>query len=224
MTLNIIYRACSIGNPEKERPIEDRYELLVACFTSLKIAFASIPHHITVLLDKPTDRYRNIYKGEDVQESFYSDFSEGNTKSFHKQLDLAIAGEDIFLLVEDDYLFLPHAGEIIYKTLTETEDDIFITPYDHPDYYNVDTHAYDRAVKVIGMHHWGSVNATTLTFGGKKSSLLKEYEVMKRYGWADYPMWLDVTQRIPLYAPLPSLATHMETLHMAPLIDWLENL
>ena len=43
---------------------------------------------------------------------------------------------------------------------------------------------------------------------------------MKKYGWADHPMWLDITKRKKLYYPIPSLATHTEIEYLSPSIDW----
>lgn len=217
----IIYRACSTGNPEKKRPIQDKYELVSTCFASFKQAFKNTQHTLVVLLDKPTPQFRDIFKGEKMEETFYSTFDEGNIQSFHRQIEIALEAKQPFLFVEDDYYFLPSAGAYIEAfTASQTG---FYTPYDHPDYYRDERHVYDRTIALAGCH-WGTVSATTLTFGGDYESLLKEHETMKRYGWADYPMWCDITKRVPLYAPIPTLATHMENDHLAPLFDTLKTL
>lgn len=215
MKLNVIYRACSIGNPTKHRPIENRPELLKTCFESFLHAFRNVDYDLTILLDKPDNYYRNLYEGHTVEEAYYSNFNEGNTKSFHRQLDLALEGERPFLLVEDDYYFVPHAGDILSKCTLP-----FYTPYLHPDYFTLDIHNEKKEVIDHNNTCWMSVSATTLTFGGQHDALVKEYDTMKKYGWADYPMWCDVTQREKLYTPIPTLATHMETGMLSPFTVW----
>jgi hypothetical protein len=211
----IVYRACSVGGL-KERPIEDKRELVKTCFTSFLKAFGGVDYSLKILLDKPNTEFRELFKGHDVEESFYADFSEGNTRSFHRQIDIALEKGKDFLFVEDDYFWLD--GKPVELALKEV--DGFITPYDHPGYYSEDIHSYDKKVRVMGNHHWQRVISTTLTFGGKYEHLKQEAETMKKYGWADHPMWLNVTKRLPLYSPIPTLATHMETPHLSPCVDW----
>lgn len=221
----IVYRACAVGS-YKERPIEDKFDLVKTCFGSFRKAFEGLDYNLVVLLDKPTAQFRQIFEGVDtVEETFYSSFDEGNIKSFHRQIELGMEHGGPFLFIEDDYLFLPTAGKHIYDALhTEESEEFFITPYDHPDYYRDERHQYERIVRMMGDYHWGSVSATTLTFGGTRKALEAERSTILSYGWADYPMWCDVTKRTPLYAAIPSLATHMETPHLAPGVNWLENL
>lgn len=209
-----IYRACSTGNPHKDRPIEGKYNLVKYCFKSFLKAFEGVEYKLIVLLDKPNPQFRRLFRGHEVIESFHGDFNEGNIKSFHKQIDLALEHKDSFFFIEDDYYFLPNAGRVLSNVSLP-----FWTPYDHPGYYTEDTHRYDREVLIDGWH-WQSIISTTLTFGGTFEALEQELNTMKRYGWADHPMWCDITQRVKLYAPIPSLATHMETEHLANLIKW----
>lgn len=189
------------------------------CFESFLRALDGVEYDLTVLLDKPTVMFRALFSEHDTEESYYGDFTEGNVRSFHRQVDLALEAKDNFLLIEDDYYFLPNAGRIIADALAD-EGEFFITPYDHPGYYTENIHSYQRTLRLLGGHHWAHVISTTLTFGGKYGALLREHETMRKYGWADHPMWTDVTQRTSLYAPVPTLATHMETPHLSPSIDW----
>lgn len=215
----VIYRACSLGSPYKGKI--DKPEVVKRCFKSFKKAFKDVDYDLVVLLDKPTPKMRDIFKGENVEETFYAGFDEGNTSSFHRQLDIATStAHKSFFLCEDDYEFAPSAGQII-KDATQALD--FLTPYDHPDYYFRDIHEYKREVVLTAGRHWQSVSATTLTFAGKVETLKKEMDCMKRYGWADYDMWLDVTERYNLWAAIPSLATHMDEEFIAPMWDLLKT-
>lgn len=217
----IIYRACSQGNPSKNRPITPKVELVRRCFGSFLKAFDGVECEVRILLDKPTNEFREIFKGFKVEESYYADFNEGNIRSFHRQLDIACESDHPdFLLIEDDYYFLPHAGKVIEGNALS-----FYTPYDHPRHYDEDGHMNERQLITVDNNwHWRTIKSTTLTFGGKTDFLRDEVATMKKYGWADHPMWVDVTQRVALWSPIPSLATHMEVEHLSFCIDWDFNL
>ena len=213
----VVYRACSTGNPNKNRPIEGKINLVRICFNSFKEAFKDVDYQLKVLIDKPSNEIRKVFEDEDTEETFHSTFTEGNVKSFHRQIDLALGCADPFLFVEDDYYWLPGSGVKIADALGELS---FITPYDHPRYYDEEIHNYPREIELVSGQHWADTMSTTLTFGGKHECLEKEAGTMKKYGWADHDMWCNITTREKLYAPIPTLATHMETEHLAPSVDW----
>lgn len=214
--MTIVYRACSTGNQNKIRPIKDKAELVEKCFNSFLKAFNGVDYDLTVLLDKPTPRLRKLFKDYVVEETYYTNFNEGNVKSFHRQIDIALSKKSAqFLFIEDDYYFLPYSGKVIVNSNLP-----LFTPYDHPDYYFDKRHDYETKVVLAGNHHWRKVSATTLTFGGSTEFLTAEASFIKKFGWADYPMWLEITNRYNLYAPIPSLATHMETQYLSPVIYW----
>lgn len=212
--MTIILRATSEGNPNKPRPINDRATMLAVCFDSFKQAFAEVDYTLICLLDKPTPWLRDIYMGETTEETNYNGFDQGNTRSFHRQLDLALESGDRYLLVEDDYLWLPEAGKILSKCSLP-----FFSPYDHPDHYAGEYNPPNTLTLDAG-RHWRKDVSNTLTFGGQPDALKQEFQVLKSYGWVDDKMWKDVTQRVPLYSPIPTLATHLETYTLSPNIDW----
>lgn len=215
--MKIIYRACSVGNPNKNRPIKDRVKLVQICFASFLDAFSTVDYDLTILLDKPTNEYRDVFEGFEVEESYYSNFNEGNIKSFHRQIDIALEAYDDFMFCEDDYYWLPSAGQTIEKAIKELP---LITPYLHPAYFAEGQFDYKKTVKLVGDHVWMETMSTTLTFAGQRDVLRSESKVMKSYGWADHPMFCDITKRVPLYTPIPSLATHMEVEWLAPTVNW----
>jgi len=221
MSLSVIYRACSTGNTAKKKLISKKIDAVQICFNSFIRAFENTEIDLTVLLDKPTNELRDIFKRFKTEETYYSSFTEGNVKSFHRQIDIALQKKQDFLFVEDDYIFLPKSGKIIIDALDELP---LITPYLHPGYFSEKIHSYKKDIELVNGRCWMGVTSTTLTFGGKYDSLLKEYKTMKDYGWADHPMFCDITQRIPLYAPTETLATHIEIDFLAPGIDWFANL
>jgi hypothetical protein len=210
----IIYRACPNKNPVKNLIVEPKEELIRVCFKSFKEAFKGVDYKLIVLVDKPNQKTAEIFKNCEVEETSYNDWNEGNIKSFHRQLDLAASYQgEKFLLVEDDYLWVPGAGEII-----DAIDFPFFTPYDHPHHYPL-----REEVFLSSGRHWRTNISTTLTFGGKVECLKKVAPTMKLYGWNDHKMWMDILENdkdIQLWSPIPSLATHAEPEVLAPFLDW----
>jgi hypothetical protein len=216
-----IFRACSAGNPNKKRPISgDKIDLVRLCFNSFLRSFEGVDYKLICLLDKPTPELRKIFAGHETEETYYAGFTEGNVGSFHRQIELALEYKQPFLFVEDDYYWLEGAGSKIAGAVKELP---FVTPYDHPRYYDEEKHEYSRDIKIVSNHHFASIKSTTLTFGGRYESVFKEADTMKKYGWVDEEMWLDITQREALYAAIPTLATHMETEHLSLTVDWFAN-
>jgi len=216
---------CSEGNPNKVRPNNlSKLEIVKLCYQSFLEAFKDLEIlYVTFILDKPTKELRKIIKDfpfdHNVIEFNEDGWQKGNETTFHAQIDLAsrMAGKVMFL--EDDYFFLPKSGVIIDEALEDLE---FVTPYDHPGYYSEKEHDYERDVYLIANHHWQSVISTCLTFATHSKFIRQHGELMKKFGTADHPMWKEITKNTYLWSPMPSLATHMETPFLAPIIKWQE--
>lgn len=215
--IRVIYRACSEGNPIKERPIKDKLRLVQTCFYSFESAFYGLDYELTVLIDKPTPPLLDVFRNCDIEQYNYPDWDSGNIETFKRQIELGLKSGIPFLFVEDDYYFLPNSGKKIAEACHKLE---FITPYDHPRYYDEEKHKYKRSIRIIGDHHWTTVSSTTLTFGGQYDSLVRWHEFMNMSGWADSVMWEKITLESDLWCPIPTLATHMETPHLAHCVKW----
>lgn len=217
--MRIIYRMCPEGNPAKQRPRGmNKMSVISLCLESVEKAFPGV--HITFLIDKPNleivqlaDSSPNPHK---IETFHFGSWEDGNIGTFHRQLDLAADMEKV-LLLEDDYYFVKGAGKKIEKVLGELE---FLTPYDHPGYYTEDIHNYKRQVRVVGGHHWQTVDSTTLSFASTGQAIRGVMDTMKEHGWRDHYMWLEITKDHKLWSPMPSLATHMEAPFLAPAVDW----
>jgi hypothetical protein len=211
---------CPEGNPNKKRPSNlSKMELVKYCYESVITAFPR--SEITFLVDKPNLELINLIDScpnlHTIATFHFGSWDEGNIGTFHNQLDLAVKDGGKVLLLEDDYFFLPGAEYIIENALDKLE---FLTPYDHPGYYTEDIHNYKREIIVAGGHHWQTITSTTLTFATTSKALENVIETMKKYGWQDHNMWLEITKNHKLYSPIPSLATHMESPYLAPAINW----
>lgn len=217
----IIYRLCPEGNPNKSRPIWPKIELIKVCFKSVIEAFKGTNVKFHFILDKITPELIQIVKScpfESTIEPFREPSWEiGNEVTYFRQLDIASDTKESVLLLEDDYYFLPHSGEVIINALKELD---FITPYDHIGYYTERKHDYSKQVKLVGDYHWMKVIDTTLTFGARSGELIKDnLEKFKSDSVWDEHIWKELSS-YSLWCPIPSLATHMETDYLAPSIKW----
>lgn len=217
--LTVLYRACSIAN-SKEKPIQGtKYDLMKLCFDSFIQAFETVNPKVIFLIDNPDYESVELFDTCPFPHEIQTQ-NIGNVGTFHKQLELAVKLEGKVFLLEDDYYFLPDAGEKIIKGLNKL--DGFLTPYDHPDFYRMEEHTLweKQAVQATGTHHWATGRSTTLTFAGDVYLFRGYADLMHGYGIADYPMWNEITKTTKLWRSIPSLATHMESNMLAPTIEW----
>jgi len=221
MSMTVLYRLCPEGNPLKQRPIRPKLNLISACFHSFIKAFETVCPKVWFLVDKPSDELMEIVEGcpfpFKVETFRFGDWGSGNKGTFYRQLDIASGLEGKVFFLEDDYYFLPEAGKAIDEALDSLA---FLTPYDHPGYYTEEGHRYKREVRIAGNRHWQTVKDTTLTFATHANLVKHEIETMKFFGWVDVKLWAELSKRHQLWSPIPSLATHMETPYLSPVIDW----
>ncbi len=145
----------------------------------------------------------------------------GNSKSFVYALNLAVRQPDnrIVYLVEDDYLHLPDAENIIAEGLEKAD---YVSLYDHPDKYmspgpNPLVQDGGEVTKVILTRstHWKYTNSTTMTFAARAHTLKRDYDLLKQHCETDIPldfsMFTLLLQRgRKLITPIPGRSTHCD--------------
>jgi len=105
----------------------------------------------------------------------------GNSSSYRWALDRAYerpswADDDLVYFAEDDYLYRPGALPALLGAATRIDAAAFLTPYDAPDYYDLDVHLRYRAQHehdrwdVDGVT-WRAVRSTTMTFAARLGAL-----------------------------------------------------
>ena len=223
--IHIYYRLSLNTNPFKKRPHDWSKEVVIQkCHDSFSEAFGKVDCAVTYIIDgdKNSDegkKIRGILGTSMLSDSSsiyinrddYVNQVSGNMQTFKKQLDLAQEQDGPVFLVEDDYIFKDWAGKIMAKVLKSKN--IFITPYDHPNYYN-DEYRIEEKIK---NNIFRSVCATTLTFAASSGSMIKETRhIWNKHGISDYEAWKEILRdsKYSLLAPQPSAATHAEK-------DWL---
>jgi GT2 family glycosyltransferase len=176
-------------------------------------------HHDTIIVAdkvKPETKKLLASRVKDVHHT-----SLGNSKSFVYALDLAVQQPDdeIVYLVEDDYLHLPDAEQILIEGVERAD---YVSLYDHPDKYmspgpNPLVRDGGEASKVILTRstHWKYTNSTTMTFAAKAGTLKQDYNLLKQHCEYDIPldfrMFTHLLQRgRKLITPIPGRSTHCD--------------
>ncbi len=145
----------------------------------------------------------------------------GNSKSFVYALELAVQNQadDIVYFVEDDYLHLSDAENIIIEGLERAD---YVSLYDHPDKYMspgpnpfVSDGGEDTKVILTRSTHWKYSNSTTMTFAARAKTLKQDYDVIKQHCAPDIPMDFRMFTVLlkrgrKLITPIPSRSTHCD--------------
>lgn len=207
--MKVLYRLTSINSINKIRPVElDKQGLIKLCMDSFVEAFKSVEPFIYFIIDKPTielvELCDNIPLDHEMEILHTDDWNSGNIASFHRQVDIARETDDDVFFLEDDYFFLPNAGEKMLEGLKKYE---YVSPYHHP----------SKEPKSDVIDGWQLIPSTTLTFATNPKYLPKD---IKEFGWAEEQIWAEIWKNYRLAQPIPSLATHMETPFLAPSVDW----
>ncbi|MCM8809183.1 MAG: glycosyltransferase family 2 protein [Candidatus Omnitrophica bacterium] len=173
-----------------------------------------------------------------------------NAYTFLRQIDILVNqtySENVYF-AEDDYLYIPNGIAILLEFLKKTKAD-FVTPYDHLDYYTLNLHNYKKEVIQYGNYLWKSVGSTCCTFLSTIKTLRETRHILEKYKFiSDASMWFILTKKkkifpfkflrhnflmwafgckqllfgkkYTLWAPQPSIATHMVNKFLAPGVNW----
>lgn len=101
----------------------------------------------------------------------------GNSASFRYALNLAInySDETSIYFVEDDYLHLPQAKELLIEGLQNSE---YVTLYDHPDKYGP-LYNWGETCKIFrtASSHWKESLSTCMTFAATAKILKQDFYI-----------------------------------------------
>lgn len=218
-----------------------------------------------VILDGCPSEYEGLFRKHFAEEdlTFIRPEGIGNYRTFELQIKTLLEQGDSELVyfAEDDYYYLPEQIEYMVDFVRKHSDAHFVTPFDHPHFYNYDLHRHKNEIRVSGGRHWRTANSTCLTFLTTKGTLRSTRRVFLTYTRKnnDSSLWLSLTKyrvfnpllslkylwrgqwflleiiifawlfgwaqivfgrRWKLWAPIPSIATHMNSQLMAPVVDW----
>ena len=208
--LAVAYRIYpEVSKPARELPFgDDKYLLSEACLRSFIESLGSLRVKMWALLDGCPPEYESLVRK-------YVDSGDlvvlrldkiGNQATFARQIEILLKQTDaeFVYFAEDDYFYLPGQFHEMVDFLASHEDVDFVSPYDHPDCYNLDLHRSRKWIRAYGAHHWRTAASTCLTFLARKEALMKCESVFRSYvrGNFDCALWLSLTkQRVfnPLY-------------------------
>jgi glycosyltransferase involved in cell wall biosynthesis len=170
--------------------------------------------------------------------------SLGNAASWRHVVQFAINNfdhEDVIYLVEDDYLHLPGARQVLSEGIQIAD---YVTLYDHPDKYVSPEQGGNPFVKYGGestrvlltnSSHWKITNSTTMTFATTVKTILKDKNIWWKYTSKNTPQDFKafgelcghsllknkfISPKRKLISCIPGKATHTELNNLAPLADW----
>jgi hypothetical protein len=136
--------------------------------------------------------------------------------------DLDIKDNDLIYLAENDYIFVQGWSYKVQELFNTYEDLDYVTLYDHEDKYNnqiypnLSTYLY-----ITKNHHWRIVPNTTGSIIFNKKILNEDFDIHTSnpsdFGRFEF---LRNKRNRNVLSPIPSLATHCEIEHLAPVINW----
>ena len=243
---------------------DDKYKLSELCLKSFINSLGTLKVKFWIILDNCPDEYSGLFKKyiptDDLE--FVKLPGVGNSETFTKQIDLLLGQIDseYVYFAEDDYFYLPDMFHELLEFMKNNNGVHFVSPYNHPDYYEYHIHNYKYEVKPFLERHWRTGATTCMTFLTTKNILLQTEKTFRTYARKNYDtsLWLSLTKykllnplnllkyifidkrmvkvfvkgwihngkqlifvkKWKLWVPLPSIATHMDSKHLAPTIDW----
>lgn len=243
---------------------DDKLALSELCLDSFARSLRGVRAKLYAILDGCPLEYealfRQYFPSEDLEIIRVPGI--GNAGTFERQIEILGSQDDSehVFLAEDDYAYHPGALEKMLRFMASTPGVDFVTPYDHPDYHELELHSGCSTIEEFDGIRWMTAATTCLTFLSTRGTLRQAGGSFGTYsrGNRDSSLWLSLTKervfdplrmlrwrmRDPdtwkhysrawrhgwrqhlagrkwnLWAPVPSLATHMESTGIAPGFDW----
>jgi hypothetical protein len=149
---------------------------------------------------------------------------------------------ELVYLIEDDYLHLPTALEVLEECYGEGFAD-YITLFDDPLRYKLSVNVppdlpTPNELYVSRSSHWRVIESTTFTFAARGQAIREHMEIFTRHVLEraktrnyvmDRELWRHLQglgpyaangTRCRLVGAIPALATHCETTALSPTVDW----
>lgn len=210
--LAVAYRIYpKVSKPAVSLPFgDDKLRQAEICLRSFRNALGYLRVKVWAILDGCPPEYRELFQRYFSREDlvFVETGKIGNQATFAKQIEILLRQEDSDLVyfAEDDYVYLPGHFGLMLQFLREGHEVDFVTPYDHPDCYQLELHHEPKWLTVFDGHHWRTAASTCLTFLARRSTVAKYEHTLRTYsrGNGDCAMWLSITKR-RVFSPLASL-------------------
>jgi hypothetical protein len=207
---------------EARRPIYpfDKLNLARVCLRSFVEAFRDLSPNLVFIFDRCDKEWDSMVDKEVNGNYTIKRIDSNQNDSYLYQLDLAKETGDYVLFQEDDYVYLPGAGQKLLEAMKVLE---FVNPYDHLEFYtrNKEFHLPPFDIRLVGEQHWRTIDFNTMTWGTHSERLSKYWKELHMHGYWDKDTWFEMNKAgARLWSPLPSLATHMHRDFLSPGINW----
>ena len=188
----------------------DKYKLSEVCLKSFLRCLSGINFKLYVILDgcpqKYTDLFVDLVPADQLE--LITTPGIGNGATFREQIKVLLSQNDseMVYFAEDDYFYLENGFHDMLNVIQNRKDVDFVTPYDHPDYYQtksepgkpdylINLHNYNSKL-IFEKRHWRTVSSTCCTFLTTRSTLAKTSQYLNLYPMllSDYGMWLALTK------------------------------
>lgn len=131
---------------------------------------------------------------------------------------------DAFYFVEDDYLHLPGACNVLIQGLKNFD---LLSLYDHPDRYfqgHTDITNWCEKIFLTDFTHWRTAESTTGTVAMTSRAFKILQEDLFCFNVNDRPFYryIFTHKGVRLVTPIPGYATHVNKYFMSPLVNWKE--
>lgn len=200
--LAVAYRIYpKVSKPSHGLPFDtDKLRQAELCLRSFKCSLGNLRVKIWAILDTcPTeyeDLFRRYFPAEDLVLVTLQD--AGNHGTFSKQIDILLEQRDAenIYFAEDDYLYRPVAFAQLIDFLHHGHNVQFVSPFDHPDDYNLNFHDFPKWVQVYNGLHWRNAASTCLTFLTTRECLLRYKRIFRSYERRNYDtsLWISLTK------------------------------
>ena len=165
----------STGSWKRIIPNIDKKTLIKASLLSLKKSILffleenNLDISLNLIFDKSSyefnEELKTILFNDKFEVKFFESNIKGNRGTYLECCNQAEKAEDLIFFVEDDYLFKKNSiDELLFTYLrisTQTNREIFLTPTDHPFYYDSN---YLTSIYLGKNYRWRLVKETLLTF------------------------------------------------------------
>lgn len=206
---------CDIASSNPSPIYQDNKKALnKLCLRSVVNAYREVNPYVVFLCDHCGPEYKEIIETICPFNKEIIFTNVGIHENAKMQYDF-IKDDDIYLFQECDYLYLPNTGNSMLEAARKFD---FISPYDHPDKYDLKEVS---EIQLAGDRHWKTTISTTSTFMARREKIMEQLDLFKSYGWEDHKRWVDLgTKGYKLWTPIPAIATHMVANCISPVIDW----
>ena len=201
----------------------DKIHLAQLCLRSFVEAFGELKPLVVFLLDSCGEEWDTMIKSEMKCGYLVEHLESNQNDSYLHQLDSAKDVRDYVLFQEDDYVYLPGAGQKLLDAMKVLE---FVNPYDHREFYTRTSkfHKPPFDIKLVGEQHWRTIDFCTMTYGCHSDRIVKYWDTLHERGFWDKDTWdLMAKEGAKLWTPILTLATHMHRDFLPPGINWEER-